>query len=131
MTMLLRKNILVPVEPCPSMGEDWFQICGRPMQSGCASAEDYLIDMDLDGDARVKSPRIVGLHDLHDDLWEDPRFSDEDDEENPSFGVVRAGAGYIMAIDVNVPEGLVLDYLMDQYNPEDALPFPEYKPQRA
>lgn len=122
--MLLLSTLLVPIKPSKK-GNGWFEISGRPLRCEYDSAHEYLLDMEFVGSQIISNPKIVGLHNLHNDLHLDPRFSDDD--EYRSFGAVEHNDKYYLCMDINVPEALVFSYLLDQDTPEGIEGLPEYR----
>lgn len=123
MTMLLYTTISFPVVPSKK-GEGWFEISGRPVRADYSGANEYYGDFP---EAAVPGAKIVGLHDVYEDLEEDPRFEDPDSED-PAFVIFKWEDGsYEAAVDVNAPEALLFNYIIDGDDPANAEAEPSYR----
>jgi hypothetical protein len=126
MAMMLLDTVCAEVEPVPGR-VGWFQLTGRNIRRAVAF-EEFLAGCKSGTDEVVKDARVLGLHDEEAVISDDDRFNGR---LQGAFAVIRQGAGgYLMVLDVHLPEAVLLRFILPATQPERDDPLPRIEARR-
>lgn len=125
---MLIDTVCAEVEPVPGL-DGWFQLTGRNICRALAF-EEFFSGVKAGVDAIVAGAQVLGFHDQEAIVRDDDRFNGR---LEGSFAVIRRqDGGFLMVLDVNLPEATLLRFVLPATRPEldEALPRIEPDPPR-